>query len=394
MKVHLISTIAQLGNYTGEWERLLKGVSRSSTIFLTQEWIRTWWHSFGKGHNLSILMLFDKDHLVGIGPLAVFRDVKMGFPVKTLRLIGSGLSDHLDFYIKPELQTEGMTEMLNYIMTSLDWDIMDIVDIPEDSENVPIINDILKNNLLFYSIKQSIVCPYLRINGCSWDEFYKRQRSKSSRQDLRRRRRRLNSTGTVELKEYKSPEEVKSIFPQLFAVYQKRWDKKNLSISFTGDKERRFYMNLASEYAIIGRLDLLTLEVNGMVIAFSLSSFKDRQFTWLMTAHDPAFDKYFPGELILIHLLEKVFTAGRFNEFDFTRGDEPYKYKWTDRARNNLRIVAGNRGIRGIAPYFLLLSYVEARKTAKKSKMLRDFKLNVLGKFRAPSPTKNDTLQH
>ncbi|MCE5336687.1 MAG: GNAT family N-acetyltransferase [Desulfobacteraceae bacterium] len=371
----------QLALYSEDWKKLLASNVRSSSIFLTQEWVLNWWKYFGNGKRLCILLLLDGNRLAGIAPLAVAEKNAAKSPFRIVRFIGTGVADHLDFCVDSDLRREGMTRILRYVMDELSWDALDLVDIPGDSENLGIIREVLDESRVAHAIQESIVCPYLHINGETWDVFHASRRSKSTRQDLRRRYRRLSETGSVSFRRYDRAEDVETIFPQLFSVYNKRWDQKNLSISFTGRQESLFYRNVAAELARAGQLHLLTMELDGRVIAFTLSAFEGNQFTWLITAYDPAFDKYFPGEQILTQLLEDVFKSGRFVEFDFTRGDEPYKFKWTDRQRLNMRVLASNKGALSRIPFYSLLFYSGLRNRAKKSGMLRKFKLELLGKF-------------
>lgn len=381
MHIIQIDDPRQLPLHADEWEKLLARNVASSTIFLTQAWMLNWWKYFGHGKRLAVLLLFDRQTLAGIAPLAVVEKTGGISPFRIVRFVGTGVADHLDFCIDPAAQHEGMARMFRYIMDELSWDAIDLVDIPEDSNNVGTIREMLEEHRVAHSIQHSIVCPYLHINGLAWDAFHASRRSKSTRQDLRRRHRRLCEMGTVAFRRYDNPEDVERVFPQLFSVYNKRWANKNLSISFTGRQESMFYRGVAADLATHGKLHLLTLELNGQVIAFTLSAFEGRQFTWLITAYDPEFDKFFPGEQILTQLLEEVFRSGRFQEFDFTRGDEPYKFKWTDRQRLNLRILASNRGPLSKIPFYSLLFYSDLRNRAKQSKTLRKIKLDILGRF-------------
>ena len=62
------------------------------------------------------------------------------------------------------------------------------------------------------------------------------------------------------------------IFPQLVEVYRKRWQGKNLTLSFAGEKEQEFYRRAALQLASRELLQILTLELDASVIAFTLSA--------------------------------------------------------------------------------------------------------------------------
>jgi CelD/BcsL family acetyltransferase involved in cellulose biosynthesis len=383
MQMLEIDNIDHLEQYADAWTTLLNGVSECSTIFLTPEYVLNWWKYFGDGGKLSVLMLFEDNSLVGVAPLAISQSNSFGLPRRILRFVGSRQADHLDFYIEPDFRREGMTKIFEYIMTNLQWDVMDLLDFPNDSENVSLLRELLDSHHLVYSIEPCTVCPYLQIKDSDWDAFYARKRSKSTRKDLLRRLRRLSELGHLEFRRYEDPADIEYVFPQLFAVYEKRWDKKNNSSAFIDKKKRLFYKDMAVALSRRGKIDILTLELDGRVIAFTLSAFNNTQFTWLFTAHVPAFRKFFLGELILTHLLEDVFRPGSFHEFDFTRGDEPYKYKWAEGERSNLRILVCNRSMISKVPYLTFLFYSFLRKEARKSEFLRKIKLDIIGQLKS-----------
>jgi CelD/BcsL family acetyltransferase involved in cellulose biosynthesis len=223
----------------------------------------------------------------------------------------------------------------------------------------------------------------LRIDQRPWETFYAARRSKSSRKDLERRMRRLAELGEVDFHRYDDPDEVTAIFPRLFALYTKRWDQQYLSASFAGPKEQHFYPAMAAAFAAEGRLDLVTLELDQQVLAFSLGIVHRDCFTWLITAHDPDYAKYFPGELIVTHLLASVFAREDIAEFDFTRGEESYKYKWANNQRCNMRLLVARPSPFGLMPLLGIAAYTTLRRHAKKSRLLRDIKLRWMGKLQS-----------
>jgi CelD/BcsL family acetyltransferase involved in cellulose biosynthesis len=381
MEILRIDSLDGLDGYQDTWTDMLTRINESSSVFLSPTWVFNWWDCFGRGKDLCILLSFEKDRMMGMAPLAIFTHRILGIPVRILRFIGYGHADHMDFCIDESRRRDIMESFFNYMFEELSWDVMDLMDVPEDSPNLPILKELFDKYHITVDIQKSIVCPYLPLNGDRWEAYYAGKRSKSTRQDLRRRMRRLGDLGVVAFRRYEDSESAGHIFPQLLHVYEKRWKNKNLSVSFVGEKDRVFYRKVTVDFALDGRLHLLTLELDQQVIAFTLSAIMGTRFTWLITAFDPAFTKFFAGELVLTHLLEDVFQRAAFNEFDFTRGDEPYKFKWTDRQRWNLRILAQNKGFMKKVPFSAIRSYAAIRREAKKSEFLRKVKLNFVGQI-------------
>jgi CelD/BcsL family acetyltransferase involved in cellulose biosynthesis len=376
--VHNIDTLEK---YQQPWVELLEQISGSSAAFASPGWIIEWWKQFGEGAGLHVLLLMEQTTLVGIAPLGIWRTPTASGPVRVLRFVGHGTADHLDICIVPDHRAAGLNLLCDHIRHQLKWHLVDLLDVPEDSPNLELLRLGLGRGAQTALVLRGIVCPYLRLEAQSWETFYAERRSKSSRKDLERRMRRLAELGELGFQRYAAPDAVREVFPRLFALYAKRWDQQYLSVSFAGPKEQRFYPAMAAAFAARGRLDLVTLELDGQVLAFSLGVVHGRCFTWLITAHDPAYAKYFPGELMITHLLESVFARGDIDEFDFTRGEESYKYKWANAERYNKRLMVARPSPFGLVPLLGTGAYSTLRRQAKKSRLLRDIKLRWMGKL-------------
>lgn len=379
MHIELISDAGDLKPYYPDWKTLLEHSGGSSPLFLSPEWIGNWWRHFGDGKQMQTILFLNDSRLVGIVPLFTSISHVLGLPFRILRFIGSRHADHLDFCFEPDLRYECTQRLFLFIKEHLHWDVMDLMDVPEDSKNLPILRSVLAEQDYTFQVEPSILCPFLEVNGDDWAVYYANTRSKSTRKDLSRRLRRLAEGGEAIFRQYDNPEAVRDVFPSLIEVYQKRWHGKNISLSFAGVKERDFYQDMSIDLCREGQLHLLTLETHDAVVAFSLSAMHGTQFTWLITAYNPEYERFFPGEQILARLLESVFNTKRFHEFDFTRGEEPYKYKWTSNHRWNVRILVRNRNALSQIPFKSIRMVANIRREAKKIELIRNIKLNVIG---------------
>ena len=59
-------------------------------------------------------------------------------------------------------------------------------------------------------------------------------------------------------------------------------------------------------------------------------------YTW-NTQYDPAYSAYSLGRMALVKLAEKSFSEG-CHELNFMRGEESYKFEWTQVSRTNLAL--------------------------------------------------------
>ncbi|MBN1356805.1 GNAT family N-acetyltransferase [bacterium] len=393
-----------------EWESLVERHGGSSAVFLTQTWIRSWWNHFGSVRKTSLRSVFtaledlqksrtpfwgflrsfcwlrswwlyhgcdktpriylfkdETDRLVGFAPLALTRHRTPAGNLAVLHFIGTGLADHMDFCIEPDWRSEAIGAFVDHGITGTA--VLDLAEIPEDSPNLECLRTNLQKSGVKYLENRTAECPYIKLDAMKWNDFYSRQRSKSTRQDLERRWRQLDKTSPVTCRTYTDSESIRTVFPRLVELYRKRWETNYNILIFSGPVESRFYESLAIELAAEGRLHLMTLEQADRVLAFTYSATAGRYFTWLITSHDIEYGRYFIGEQLLIRLLEDVFTMQRFAEFDMTRGDESYKFKWTDRSRFNTRITAFGNGMKRRIIWGLMRTFMTLKHRRNRSRI-------------------------
>ena len=110
MNIEVIKDIERFRSLKDEWDGLLDN-SSADNIFLTWEWLYTWWSVFGKEDDLFILLYRDgSEALQGILPLYIKKKRILNIIfIKELRFIGYGASvssEYLNFISLPNLENE------------------------------------------------------------------------------------------------------------------------------------------------------------------------------------------------------------------------------------------------------------------------------------------------
>ena len=98
-----------------DWNKLT-GESGSKTIFLTWEWLFTWWETYSYRKLLNILCIYENDdNLVAIAPFYITWEKTLGVPIRILKLIGSEevASEYLDIITIEDRNTEIFQIMIN-----------------------------------------------------------------------------------------------------------------------------------------------------------------------------------------------------------------------------------------------------------------------------------------
>src|ERR1022692_4320992 len=102
MQAQEIENAVEFDSLRGEWNALLER-SSANGVFLTWEWLRTWWKQLAERRKLSIVAIRSEGQLVGLAPLAIRpAGIKRFFPFRCREFLGSGTagSDYLDLIVQ------------------------------------------------------------------------------------------------------------------------------------------------------------------------------------------------------------------------------------------------------------------------------------------------------
>jgi hypothetical protein len=94
-----VDTLQGFKELKDSWDNLLEETSNPN-IFLTWEWLYTWWEFYSAGYQLFILLALDQnENISGIAPFCLARISPIR--LKVLRFLGTEevCSDQLDFIL-------------------------------------------------------------------------------------------------------------------------------------------------------------------------------------------------------------------------------------------------------------------------------------------------------
>jgi hypothetical protein len=126
---------AQFETCSDEWSRVVAN-DNQATVFDTWEWLSTYrrHHKEGEFHVLSISG--DKG-VVAFAPFVIETSSLMGLQVRKVAFFG-GLGDYNSIIVSDGMKPECYASILGYFYNEYsDWDVIDLLDLPEWSEFVP-----------------------------------------------------------------------------------------------------------------------------------------------------------------------------------------------------------------------------------------------------------------
>ena len=185
------------------------------------------------------------------------------------------------------------------------------------------------------SVEREDVCPVVRIpEGADLDGFLATL-GKKERHEIRRKVRRAEAAGPVELVESTDPAADLETFIDL---HQRRWGDDGLfPATKGGDQSRVFLRRLFELFAERSKgadanpsdptLHLAFLEVGGRRIAAAVFFETPGALLYYNAGVDPDARDLSPGVVLLERLVRRAIERGRCR-VDLMRGDEAYKYEW------------------------------------------------------------------
>ena len=310
-----MSTLTRLDFHEGsekQWQKVL-AASAVDTLFATPQWQRVWWAQFGDGAELLILCLNGGDGIEGVAPLAL-RNGTVSF------VGGQDLCDYGDFLVRRGAESHFYPSLMDHL-DGEEWGTLELSSLPEHSPTLVYLPDLARERGYSVEVEEEDVAPGLSLPD-SWDE-YLQALSKKDRHELRRKLRRLDSSGK-EFRYYKLSETLDSEndLNDLFSLMRHGHEAKR---RFLTEPREKFFRNIAREMANIGVLKLFFLELEGERVAAAMCFDYGAARLLYNSGFNPDYSFYSVGLLLKALCVKDAIEEGKAY-FDFLRGSEPYKY--------------------------------------------------------------------
>src|SRR5262249_5321848 len=145
--------------------------SDADHVFLTWEWLFTWWKHLGGGRELALITVRDGDHLLAIAPLALRRARVAAIEFPALEFLGHGAvgSDYLDVIVRRDRRAEALEALVEYFHgTGIRLDLVRVRDHGADVSTV--VEGLARRGWRVNRIPID-VCPFIPLGGRSWPSY-------------------------------------------------------------------------------------------------------------------------------------------------------------------------------------------------------------------------------
>ncbi|HRK20381.1 MAG TPA: GNAT family N-acetyltransferase [Fimbriimonadaceae bacterium] len=305
----------------------------AATPFQTLEWQRTWFKHFGSGKKPLIWTAWSGHDLVALMPF-----VKVRSPWRALRPMGCGPSDYLQPIVRPGFEDAAAAALAEFLV---DESRKRLVDVHQLRETLPLAAALAEIAPEAKAFEQA-TCLVLELPDTY--EAYLKELGKSLRYDVKKLEKPPFTDSRARVTPVGASDAVAGV-DFFFEAHKKRWSKRGLPGAFLGSKIRDFHREWAVLAAEREWLWMSRLELEGKPVGAIYAMRKGGTCFFYQSGFDPAHSAISPGTLLVASTIRRAIEEG-LSQFDFLRGDEPYKRRWKPQSSyRNLRIMLGSDGV-------------------------------------------------
>ena len=298
------------------WDNLnTQGVT---SPFLNSFVRESWFNIFGSDYDLMILNHSDQLLM----PLKVKN--------KSGSWVGSqDLFDLNDLIFQKEIKQSLLVDLIFFSFQKCDINRLDFFSIIQDSPlHKKLIEACRTLNFKFEATFED-VSPVIKLPK-TWND-YLMSLTKKNRHEIRRKMRRLEEAGDINI-ETTNTQNLRERISTFFALMIENKEKKKF---LTSDR-KKFMSEIISDAIQNDYGDLNFLTLNGSYVAASFYFVQDSKISVYNSGFDQSFSELSVG--LLNHVLNIKKRIDTFEEFDFLRGSENYKFRLGCESKNLIKI--------------------------------------------------------
>lgn len=309
------------------------------TAFLTWEWLYSWWKNYGENKELWLLTAWKEQRLIGLAPLMLSKESRLGLRYQLLQSIGKPNTDEGDFLILED-EEQVLDLFFNYLNSRKKiWDAIELCELNSKSPIALLIIKKLQENR--FTIKKHINPHFYIQTSKGWDEYWK-SISKNTRESVEKRFKQGRKKFNLEFQYIKSEAIQWEHFELIHAINQNaKYSKKYGSL-----RELNYLKDLVSTMRDKEYLEIIFLYMEGKPVAYDYGFNIEGKFEDWRTGYDTNYSTQGVGKLLLFLMLQYQFKDDKYHTFDFLRGAYEYKTQWNPESCDYINLI-------GIKPYHI-----------------------------------------
>lgn len=363
VKIAFYESLASVEHLWRRFER-----QADCTVFQTFDYLAAWQKHIGSREHARpvIAVILHGGEALAIIPLAV-----SGRFVRRLSWLGQELSDYCAPLLAQDFARIAGTrfpalwgEMRNLMQCDPRYrhDLIDFRKMPETI-------GAQRNPFLALSVTMNASSAHLTALSGDWETFYTAKRSSATRRRDRTKRTKLAESGELRLVTAEANDEKVKTFDTLMRQKSAALKRMGAEDFFARPGVRDFYLELATNQRSPDLVHLSRLDIGPVMASVNLGLQHRGRYHYILASYENGeTSRFSPGAAHLRDLMARAIDLG-YREFDFTVGDERYKFEWADTETKlyDLLIAAS---LRGWAPVLALRALARLKRKVKQTPAL------------------------
>lgn len=340
-RVTIANTMRAVAALSDGWRQL--SAAAPPNVFLTFDWYSIWMEHLLAGGLQGqmepwVLAVRGDETTIGIAPLVRRTVTRAGWRVRKLEFV----TTHADYN---ELVLGAEAAGLNYsVLAELgrearNWELIDLMDLRDDCGQVESLERAVQGmGLAYHVFNEPAGCLYMPIDG-PWQHVRTKKYLRFARRAWAAFEEHVSDGYRVRVID--EPHCEQGLLERIIAVEaQKQVDGQPTKPVIGAYPD--IFQKLINQLGPSKTVAVVVVEQNERLVAWRWL-YRCGNALWdYLTAYDHAFGEMSPGTLLLCAALDYGFAQG-CTEFDFLRGMDTYKQRWTTTFRRNRRMIIWNR---------------------------------------------------
>jgi CelD/BcsL family acetyltransferase involved in cellulose biosynthesis len=329
--IDIVDDAKRFEHLRDEWNELLQS-SDADCLFLTWEWLYTWWKHLADDRRLYIIAVRSNGKMMAIAPLMLTVPRGVGFLAPpSLEFLGTGGvgSDYLDIIVREGTEPATLDALANCL--AQERAVLRLGQCRKRASAAGTLADVLRSSGWGECRRTTDVCPFIRLAGHSW-ESYLASLGSDHRYNFQRRFRNATRTLNVRFEQAGTADACREALARLFTLHEMRWNTRGGSDAFHTPALRQFHEEFSQVALTRNWLRLFVLWLDGQPAA-ALYGFRYRHvFSFYQSGLDPRYQKHSAGLVAMGLAIRSAIDEGA-QEYDLLHGREAYKFHWAKDVR-------------------------------------------------------------
>jgi CelD/BcsL family acetyltransferase involved in cellulose biosynthesis len=333
LRCEVATEFDQLHSIASEWDGLWERDCRAE-IFQSFAWAKAWWRAYGEQCTQCSCLVYEGDALIGIVPL-VRRD-------GVIQFLGTPQADYADLICEESRTVEVLTAALEALARVPGWSECALHHLARHSRLVRHWQKLPGRLRRRMHVVASDRYPTIVLRR-NREEVFKQFLGKNH---TRRRQNKLQKAGRVEFRFMETKAEAQQYLSDFFRHHVRRRAVIGKDSACAKPEFHNFLRALVDEVEPVSRLRFGVLELDGRPLAWGMGFQVNGKFLFYQHTFDLDMWDYSPGEVALWNLLQYA-RQNVTREFDFGKGEEAYKNRFTNYARETCSVFVERPGLAG-----------------------------------------------